>query len=166
MTMLCGPDIVCRHVVFEALFVRALGDMLIDDLARVGFDSRRPQPVYPLLLLDRCLAIAASSSRFAHLAWEEAYLQLGLAFVDGILQTTLGQIVGVAVLLSGPERTVRRLPSLIRSDYGVETRFESLGFRRGQLVSEPDLPPWACSFFAGIVRGALLAGWSMCRSTG
>ncbi len=138
-------DIVCRHIVFA----------LVNDLARVGFDSRNPQASYSFKVLDRSLAIAASTHRFAHIAYDEAYLQLGEAFIDGILQTTLGQVVGVAILLSGPSRTAKRLPSLIRSDYGLETRFEPLGARRAELVSEPGLPPWARSFFAGIVRGAL-----------
>lgn len=148
-------DIHCRPIVFEALFVHALGDSLREDLVRVGFDSRNPESTYPLRVLDRSLAIAASSLRFAHLSYDEAYLRLGEAFIEGILQTTLGQVVGVAILLSGPARTARRLPSLIRSDYGVETRFEPLGSRRAQLVSEPGLPPWMRSFFAGIVRGSL-----------
>ncbi|MBK7862530.1 MAG: DUF2378 family protein [Archangiaceae bacterium] len=145
-----------RHIAFEALFTHGVpaDPPLKEALKKAGFDFDKPAGEYPLSVLGRCLE-AAIAQRYLSLANRDALRTMGNRFIAGILSTMLGKVVGVAVLLSGPDRTVKRIPSLMKSDYGVSVEAQALGPRRYAVTSSFGYPLWAGPFFHGIFEEAL-----------
>ncbi|MFT3713654.1 MAG: DUF2378 family protein [Archangium sp.] len=145
----------CRHIVFEALFIHGLKGEFNDALKSAGFDAKAPLAEYPLTTFGACLDVVAASPKFAALPRDDAYRKLGTMFIEGILATMLGKVVGVAILLSGPERTGKKVPSLIKSDYGVSSTFRVVEKKRFEMASEAGVPLFTGPYFAGIMEEAI-----------
>jgi uncharacterized protein (TIGR02265 family) len=102
--------------VMEGLFVRCLGAQgeFAEELRRVGVDVARLEPVYPRSQLRTALEVAWRHA-LPNLTREEAFRHLGRLFTEGMLQTLLGRVIGVAVVMSGPDRIMAKMDKHIRS---------------------------------------------------
>lgn len=133
--------------VFEGLFVRSLQveGRLAQELEALGYDSRKPELDYPILVWQRAVA-AARRERYAKLGDEDAYRQLGRQGVFGFAQTLVGRVAAVALPMIGPARALERLPRYLammgRSDVDVSLSSEGERGRRLSLsdrYNKPDL---------------------------
>ena len=144
----------CRHIIFEALFIHGLKGEFNEAIKPAGFDAKNPKAEYPLTTFGACLDVV-TPLKHDGLPREDAWRKLGNTYIEGILATMLGKVVGVAILLSGPERTAKKVPSLIKSDFGVDSTFRVVAPKRFEMTTVPGLPPFVGHSFAGILEEAL-----------
>ncbi len=143
------------NALFEGLFVRALevSGPLTNELARLGYDVKRPQPGYPASVLVACLG-AAHRALAPDRDESEALRQFGTRFVEGFRQTILGRVATTALPILGPARFLQKLPGRFRSiRHDATATVESTGARSARLVFTD--PVQLGPFFAGVVESAL-----------
>ncbi|ATB30559.1 DUF2378 family protein [Melittangium boletus] len=97
----------------EALFVRELGANLTGVgrrlLREVGLDLDQPLEVsYPLEQWKRFVSTAATVL-YPHLPSSEAHWWMGIHFVEGYLQTSVGRVVADLAPVIGPRRMLERM---------------------------------------------------------
>jgi uncharacterized protein (TIGR02265 family) len=150
---------IVREVIFEALYVRAIqpAAALQGALKRAGYDSDNRRPEYPASVLGQCLG-ATAAQILPGMSLPQAFQELGRIFVRGILSTLLGKAIGPALFMAGPERVMKRVPALVRSDFGMELKVSRMGPGLYQVVAAPGTPLWSAEFHAGmfeeLLRGA------------
>ena len=148
---------VVREIVFEALFVRAHQPTggFREKLKSAGFDLGRPQPEYPCSVLGRSVEVAVAEllpgETRAH-----ATRELGRRFTGGILSTPLGRAIGTALFVAGPIRVVKRVPALVKSDFGMELRVEQTPGAGCRVFAAPATPAWFAEFLAGVFEALLV----------
>lgn len=109
---------------FEGLFVRALdvSGPLEDELRRLGYDRRKPQPSYPTELFVACID-AARRARHPKLLRDDGLRALGGQFFGGFRQTILGKVFIGAMGVVGPRRLLARIPrQLLSARRGISCR--------------------------------------------
>ncbi len=141
---------------FEGLFVRALGAQgaFKSELRANGYDIDRPEPAYPAAVFNACLRVAHRHC-YPDVDAASAFRALGVRFTNGFLETIVGRVVGVGLPLLGPERFLRKFPTLARMDSSpVQVTVEPAGERAMRLTfrDDPHLNP---DFVAGILEGGL-----------
>jgi uncharacterized protein (TIGR02265 family) len=81
--------------------------------------------------------------------------ELGRRFIGGILSTALGKAIGTALFVAGPNRVIKRVPSLVRSDFGMELSVESTPGAGYRVIAAPNTPAWFAEFLVGVFEGML-----------
>jgi uncharacterized protein (TIGR02265 family) len=147
----------------EALFVRGLGPRLCAStrlrLCEAGLDLQRPLAVsYPLEEWTRFVDIAARAL-YAHLSRSEAHGWMGVHYLGGFLQTSMGRLVGELAPVLGSERMLERISQELRGGNNfLEVRLVPLSARHVELWVNDVLGEYP-SFVAGFFLRALqLAG--------
>lgn len=97
--------------VFEGLFVRALQPKgaFLEELKARGYDPAAPALRYPTAVWHACVDVARRHV-FGALPEQEGFRKLGNLFMEGYYQTLIGKVVGAAIPLLGPERSLQRIP--------------------------------------------------------
>lgn len=127
--------------VLEGLFVRGLRaeGRLAEGLLSLGYDIRKPELDYPVVVWQRCVNYARQEL-YPHMSDEEAYRLLGRKLVGGFLETIVGRVVAVALPLIGPAHVVDRLPRYLtmmgRSD--IQVTITPVGVRARRVVLMKD----------------------------
>jgi uncharacterized protein (TIGR02265 family) len=147
----------------EALFVRGLGERLsCSDRSRLreaGLDLERPLAIsYPLEQWKTFLCIAARAL-YPHLSISEAHGWMGVHYLGGYLQTSMGRVVGELAPMLGPELMLERISRELRGGNNFsEVRLLTLSSRHVELWVNDilgDYPSFVAGFF---LRAQQLAG--------
>ncbi|MFZ5446745.1 MAG: DUF2378 family protein [Myxococcota bacterium] len=115
----------------EGLFIRGLGERLTPavraKILEAGIDLSRLEPAYPIEQVFR------GARSVLPLLWpgvpeDEAFRQLGVAFMRGYAQTLVGGAMVQMMKLIGTRRTLERMQKNFRTGGNyLETRFTPLG---------------------------------------
>ncbi len=147
----------------EALFVRELGATLSGVgrrlLRDVGLDLERPLEVaYPLAQWKVFLHIAAQVL-YPHLPSVEAHWWMGIHFVEGYLQTSMGRVLAELAPVLGPRRMLERIGADLSSGNNFsEVRLVEHAPRYVELWMNDVLDDYS-SFAAGLIlRAQQMAG--------
>jgi len=147
----------------EALFVRGLGPRLCAmtrlRLCEAGLDLTRPLAVsYPLEQWKTFVRIAARAL-YPHLSLSEAHGWMGVHYLGGFLQTSMGHLVGELAPMLGAERMLERISQELRGGNNfTEVRLMTLSPRHVELWVNDVLCEYP-SFVAGFfLRAQQLAG--------
>jgi uncharacterized protein (TIGR02265 family) len=87
----------------------------VADLKAAGFDPDHLAVDYPGRVYEACFDIAIKHF-YADLPLDQAERQLGMRFIEGLLQTLVGKMFAVSVPLLGPERYLKRFPEHMKID--------------------------------------------------
>ncbi|XXF81660.1 DUF2378 family protein [Myxococcaceae bacterium GXIMD 01537] len=142
--------------VMEGMFVRGLHaeGKLAEGLLSLGYDIRKPELDYPVIVWQRCVNLARQEL-FAHLGDEEAYRLLGRKLVLGFMETLVGRMMAVALPMIGPARVIDRLPRYLammgRGETAVTITSVNERARRVHLADRYNRP----EFLAGCLEVAL-----------
>ena len=106
-----------RGVVFEGLFAKAMPQSpeLVTALKQAGFDASSIASEYSAMVFNACLEVARKQV-YGSLPVAEGLQKMGVAQIEGIKVTFIGKIIMPPLYLIGPERVVRRIPSLFKVD--------------------------------------------------
>ncbi|WP_434386186.1 DUF2378 family protein [Melittangium boletus] len=147
----------------EALFVRELGANLTGVgrrlLREVGLDLDQPLEVaYPLAQWKRFVS-TASALLYPHLSSSEAHWWMGIHFVEGYLQTSVGRVLADLAPVLGPRRMLERIGADLSSGNNFsEVRLLEHGPRYVELWMNDVLDDHS-SFAAGLLlRAQQMAG--------
>ncbi len=147
----------------EALFVRELGATLSPPgrrrLREVGLDLERPLEVaYPIEQWKGFLRTAAEVL-YPHLPAAEAHWWMGIHFVEGYLQTSMGRVLADLAPVLGPRRMLERIGADLSSGNNFsEVRLVEHGPRYVELWMNDVLDDHS-SFAAGLIlRAQQMAG--------
>ncbi len=106
-----------RGVVLEGLFAKAMPQSpeLLAALKQAGFDPSNIASEYTAMVFNACLEVARKHV-YGSLPVAEGLQKMGVAQIEGIKATFIGKIIMPPLYLIGPERVVRRIPSLFKVD--------------------------------------------------
>jgi len=147
----------------EALFVRGLGTRLSPPtrfhLREAGLDLQGTLAVsYPLEQWKTFVHLAARSL-YPHLSISEAHGWMGVHYLGGFLQTSMGQLVGELAPMLGPERMLERISQELRGGNNfTEVRLVKLSPRHVELWINDTIcehPSFVAGFF---LRAQQLSG--------
>ena len=161
--MRMSPDKLVYATAVEALFVRELGSSLTHIARRLlreaGLNLDRPLAVSYSLEQWKTFVRIASELLYPHLSPAEAHWWMGIHFMEGYLQTTMGRVVAELAPVLGPRRMLERLGQALRSGNNFsEVRVEEHSPRYVELWVNDVLDEHS-SFAAGfILRGQQMAG--------
>lgn len=156
------PEKLVFATAIEALFVRELGANLSfiarRRLREAGLDLERPLDVsYPLEQWKTFVRIGAELL-YSHLTPSEAHWWMGIHFMEGYLQTSMGRVLAELAPVLGPRRMLERIGQDLRSfNNFIEVRLEQAP-RHLELWVNDVLDEYS-SFVAGfILRAQQVAG--------
>lgn len=93
----------------------ALGPQALGVLGALGLSPREPlQAAYPGSLWAGAIRVL-SSALYPHLPSHRAEFALGRRFQECLLQSRIGAAMNAHAQLVGPERTLQRLPNILRA---------------------------------------------------
>lgn len=148
----------------EGLFIRGLGERLTPDVrAKIhaaGIDLTKLEPAYPVA------TVTAAARGVLPLLWpgvgeDEAFRQLGVAFLRGYSETLVGAAMVQMMKLIGTRRTLERMQKNFRTGGNyLETRFTALGPTSVELWIND------VSGMPGLYRGILEEGGRMVGTKG
>jgi uncharacterized protein (TIGR02265 family) len=147
----------------EALFVRGLGPRLCTatrlQLAEAGLDLQRPLAVsYPLEEWKTFVDIAARAL-YPHLSRSEAHGWMGVHYLGGFLQTSMGRLVGELAPVLGSERMLERISHELRGGNNfLEVRLMPLSARHVELWVNDILGEYPSLVAGFFLRAQQLAG--------
>ena len=157
------PDKQVYATAIEALFVRQLGSQLGHVgrrlLREAGLELERPLEVsYPLEQWKRFVEIAAEVL-YPHLPPSQAHWWMGIHFMEGYLQTSVGRVLAELAPVLGPRRMLDRVgQDLRRGNNFTEVRLTEHSPRYVELWMNDVLDEHA-SFVSGfILRAQQMAG--------
>lgn len=140
--------------IFESLFVHALKPTgeFAEALKDIGLDLAKPTPRYPSKVFDDSLNVA---SRFVYpsLPIDKAHYELGVKVGESFFDTLIGQVMGVAMPLIGPDRVLASMPKRVKVGGSGGCTVEKLAERTWRVVL---LGPGSAQFAAGAFAASLV----------
>jgi uncharacterized protein (TIGR02265 family) len=140
--------------VFEGLFIRAVQPTgaFLAALQAAGYDPARPELRYPTRVWHACVEVARRHL-YPQLPEAEGFRTLGHVFMEGYYQTLIGKVVGAAMPLLGPERSIQRIPRTWKaSQPGLGVHVEKKGERHYLIRLEEQ--GMLADFCAGLLESA------------
>lgn len=148
-----SDEALVEWTIFEGLFKFGLKPQgqFQEDLRTAGLDLARPEPRYPIDVLERSLDVAARHA-FGNLPREQAHRELGKLSGEMFFETLVGKITGVAMPLIGADRVLASLPKRVQAGTNEGCAVKQLGERRWEVRFGARTDP---DFAAGNLEAAL-----------
>lgn len=152
-----GPaERVVFNVTVEGL-LRAMGEHadepFLEQLAKLGIDARKKlQPAYPADAYIKGLELGVSR-RWGHLPRDEAFAELGRAWIRGFEDTLTGRALLAMIRVLGPRRTILRMTRNFRTANNyTECAGRELAPTHFEIVCRPVVNP---GYYRGILEEGL-----------